>query len=74
MGLDFVCHQMGEQFIEKASQQEQGCAGEGPEGEEGSQQVEEQGQEQGAVAGQRAQAEPWSCVALEAASRGWAAT
>lgn len=36
MGLDFVCHQMGEQFIEKASQQEQGCAGEGPEGEEGS--------------------------------------
>lgn len=43
MDLDFIHQQMNEQFIEKASQENKGCAGERAKREEGGYQIEEQG-------------------------------
>lgn len=58
MCLQFVSKQRHEKSIEEAGGEEQHSAGDGSEREEGAKHVEEQQQQDGPVAGQRAQAQP----------------
>ena len=72
MRLEFVSQQGEEKAVQKDPGQDEQGAGEGPQGHQGPRQVEQQNEQQGAVAGQGPQAEARVPAALQGPAHHWA--